>query len=77
MAALALLSGCASGDDQPASSSSSASADGARAAVVAYVDALNSRSVARLIDVGGVEDEFTQQPAESGMESSSTDRPGT
>ncbi|MFE0354282.1 hypothetical protein ACFW2K_18930 [Streptomyces nigra] len=57
VAALALLSGCASGDDQPASSSSSASADGARAAVVAYVDALNSRSVARLIDVGGVEDE--------------------
>ncbi|AWE52874.1 hypothetical protein [Streptomyces nigra] len=143
VAALALLPGCASGDDQPASSSSSASADGARAAVVAYVDALNSRSVARLIDVGGVADEtwsrreaerilanrggrgwriegvrvdldmgpdtgsarleaedkagrplrdsftviredgawhlsfFTQQPAESDKESSSTDRPGT
>ncbi|MFJ3653576.1 hypothetical protein ACIPPR_09735 [Streptomyces nigra] len=44
---------------------------------MAYVDALNSRSVARLIDVGGMEDEFTQQPAESGKESTSTDRPAT
>ncbi|MFF7894177.1 hypothetical protein ACFZDI_20205 [Streptomyces sp. NPDC007907] len=30
---------------------------GAREAVVAYVDALNSRSVAGLIEVGGVKDE--------------------
>ncbi|MFJ7344080.1 hypothetical protein ACIQU3_27805 [Streptomyces sp. NPDC101110] len=38
---------------------------GAREAVVAYVDALNSRSVAGLIDVGGVKDEkWSRQEAE-------------
>ncbi|MFF4148651.1 hypothetical protein ACFYZU_00485 [Streptomyces sp. NPDC001651] len=60
VAALTLASGCASGDDaskSPDRSTSSASPDGAREAVTAYVTALNSRSVDRLIDVGGVKDE--------------------
>ncbi|KAB2975249.1 hypothetical protein F8R89_26560 [Streptomyces sp. SS1-1] len=59
-AALALVSGCASGDDaseSPGRPASSASPDGARQAVAAYVEALNSRSASRLIAVGGVEDE--------------------
>ncbi|MFJ3304836.1 hypothetical protein ACIPSA_17260 [Streptomyces sp. NPDC086549] len=62
LAALTVASGCSSHDDKaesPSSSnpSSSASSDGAREAVVAYVDALNSRSATGLIQVGGVKDE--------------------
>lgn len=62
LAALAFASGCSSGDDEakssnPSTPSASASSDGAREAVVAYVNALNSRSADRLIEVGGVKDE--------------------
>ncbi|MFE7277483.1 hypothetical protein [Streptomyces sp. NPDC057623] len=67
LAALAFAAGCSSGDDEAKSSSPSASAssDGARDAVVAYVDALNSRSAAGLIAVGGVKDEkWSRQEAE-------------
>ncbi|WP_431996974.1 hypothetical protein [Streptomyces fungicidicus] len=70
-AALVVASGCSSQDDEasPAVSSPSPSAsessDGARDAVEAYVRALNSRSVAGLISVGGVEDEeWSRQEAE-------------
>ncbi len=62
LAALAFASGCSSGDDEvksssPSTPSASASSDGAREAVVAYVNALNSRSADGLIEVGGVKDE--------------------
>lgn len=62
-AALVVASGCSSHDDaatpshSTSSSSSSASSDGAREAVEAYVDALNSRSATDLIAIGGVNDE--------------------
>ncbi|MFJ9721189.1 hypothetical protein ACIRP3_00365 [Streptomyces sp. NPDC101209] len=62
-AVLVVASGCSSQDDEatpshPTSASSgSASSDGAREAVDAYVDALNFRSATGLIAVGGVEDE--------------------
>ncbi|MEW2612367.1 hypothetical protein AB0937_19645 [Streptomyces sp. NPDC047880] len=73
LAALAFAAGCSSGDDEAKSSSPSASSApsasqtsvGAREAVVAYVDALNSRSVAGLLEVGGVKDEkWSRQEAE-------------
>ncbi|WP_085207425.1 hypothetical protein [Streptomyces sp. Amel2xC10] len=68
LAALAFAAGCSSGDDEAKSSSPSApsvSSDGARDAVAAYIDALNSRSVAGLIEVGGVRDEkWSRQEAE-------------
>ncbi|MFB8758879.1 hypothetical protein [Streptomyces nigra] len=62
VAALAFASGCSSHDAGAESSSSSApsvsaSSDGAREAVVAYVNALNTRSTAELIEVGGVKNE--------------------
>ncbi|MFE4577415.1 hypothetical protein, partial [Streptomyces chartreusis] len=62
LAALAFASGCSSGDDEakssnPSTPSASASSDGAREAVVAYVNALNSRSADGLIEVGGVKNE--------------------
>ncbi|MFF1318968.1 hypothetical protein ACFVZZ_05950 [Streptomyces chartreusis] len=59
LAALAFAAGCSSGDDEAKSSSPSASAssDGAREAVVAYVNALNTRSADGLIEVGGVKNE--------------------
>ncbi|MFH9041379.1 hypothetical protein ACH4FA_18825 [Streptomyces sp. NPDC017966] len=65
-AALVVASGCSSQDgEDPPSSSASDSSDGARDAVEAYVRALNSRSVAGLISVGGVEDaEWSRQEAE-------------
>ncbi|MFI8894718.1 hypothetical protein [Streptomyces paradoxus] len=70
-AALVVASGCSSQDDEapPAvsapSSSASASSDGARDAVEAYVQALNSRNASELISVGGVEDEeWSRQEAE-------------
>ncbi|MBQ0973663.1 hypothetical protein KBZ00_21375 [Streptomyces sp. RK31] len=70
-AALVVASGCSSQDDKapPSSSAPSSSAsetsDGARDAVESYVRALNSRSVAGLISVGGVEDaEWSRQEAE-------------
>ncbi|MGW3036106.1 hypothetical protein ACWDCB_33415 [Streptomyces sp. NPDC001178] len=60
LVALAVASGCSSPapDDKaaPPSPSSSASADGAREAVEAYVTALNSRSATDLMAVGGVTD---------------------
>ncbi|MFJ9121527.1 hypothetical protein ACIRJO_39110 [Streptomyces sp. NPDC102394] len=62
-AALVAASGCSSQDDEAtpshptSASSSSASSDGARKAVEAYVGALNSRSATDLIAIGGVEDE--------------------
>lgn len=56
LAALAVATGCSTHDDK-AESSHSASSDGARDAVEAYVDALNSRSATGLIKVGGVKDE--------------------
>ncbi|WP_189187624.1 hypothetical protein [Streptomyces albiflavescens] len=56
LAALAVATGCSSHDDK-AEPSSSASSDGARQAVEAYVDALNYRSATGLIEVGGVKDE--------------------
>ncbi|MFI1563862.1 hypothetical protein ACH4ZX_12515 [Streptomyces sp. NPDC020490] len=63
-AALVVASGCSSNDSDEAgpgnsktSPSSSASSDGARKAVEAYVQALNSRSAKALIEVGGVKDE--------------------
>ncbi|MFF3530235.1 hypothetical protein [Streptomyces rubiginosohelvolus] len=61
-AALVVASGCSaqSDDGPPAGSAASASApesaDDARQAVEAYVQALNSRSVSGLISVGGVKD---------------------
>ncbi len=62
LAALAFAVGCSSADDEAKSSSpsppsASATSDGAHEAVVAYVNALNSRSTAGLIEVGGVKDE--------------------
>ncbi|CAL9524594.1 hypothetical protein SUDANB60_03897 [Streptomyces sp. enrichment culture] len=72
-AALVVASGCSSQDNEapPSASapSSSASAsdvsDSPRDAVESYVRALNSRSVAGLISVGGVEDEeWSRQEAE-------------
>ncbi|MFF2651549.1 hypothetical protein [Streptomyces sp. NPDC058045] len=58
LAALVVASGCSSPDDKDdkAAPSRSASPDGARDAVRAYVDALNSRSATDLINVGGVKD---------------------
>ncbi|MBT2420545.1 hypothetical protein J7F01_21825 [Streptomyces sp. ISL-22] len=61
-AALAFAAGCSPGDDEaksssPSTPSASATSDGAREAVVAYVNALNSRSATGLIEVGGVKDE--------------------
>nr|BBJ54475.1 hypothetical protein SAVMC3_71040 [Streptomyces avermitilis] len=56
LAALAVATGCSTHDDK-AEPSRSASSDGARHAVEAYVDALNSRSATGLIKVGGVKDE--------------------
>ncbi|MCX5007715.1 hypothetical protein OHB05_34590 [Streptomyces sp. NBC_00638] len=56
LAALAVGTGCSTQDDQ-AEPSRSASPGGARHAVEAYVDALNSRSATGLIEVGGVKDE--------------------
>ena len=56
MAAAVVASGCSSQDDK-SEPASSASSDGARQAVEAYVEALNSRSVTGLMEVGGVEDE--------------------
>jgi hypothetical protein len=70
LAALAFASGCSSGDDEakssnPSTPSASASSDGARDAVVAYVNALNTRSADGLIEVGGVKDEkWSRQEAE-------------
>ncbi|MGW3813277.1 hypothetical protein [Streptomyces sp. NPDC005046] len=55
-AVLAFGTGCSTQDDQ-AEPSRSASPGGARHAVEAYVDALNSRSATGLIEVGGVKDE--------------------
>lgn len=78
LAALAFASGCSFGDDEaksssPSTPSASASSDGAREAVVAYVDALNSRSASGLIEVGGVKDEkWSRQEAEQIL----TDRGG-
>ncbi|MFD6322757.1 hypothetical protein ACFWOL_07735 [Streptomyces sp. NPDC058442] len=70
-AALAAASGCSprNGEAPPAgsapSSSVPASPDGAREAVEAYVQALNSRSSGGLISVGGVKDEkWSRQEAE-------------
>ena len=59
LAALAVATGCSTHDDkaEPSHSASSESSDGARHAVGAYVDALNSRSATGLIKVGGVKDE--------------------
>ncbi|MEU7467238.1 hypothetical protein AB0A94_01520 [Streptomyces sp. NPDC044984] len=58
-AALVVASGCSSQNDE------SPPADGAREAVESYVRALNSRSAAGLISVGGVEDEeWSRQEAE-------------
>ncbi|MFE7170958.1 hypothetical protein [Streptomyces sp. NPDC057616] len=57
LAALAVATGCSTHDDSKAEPSHSASSDGARHAVEAYVDALNSRSATGLITVGGVKDE--------------------
>ncbi|MBK6014647.1 hypothetical protein [Streptomyces sp. MBT53] len=59
LATLAVATGCSTHDDkaEPSHSASSESSDGARQAVEAYVDALNSRSATGLIKVGGVEDE--------------------
>ncbi|MFD4550376.1 hypothetical protein ACFVXW_26170 [Streptomyces sp. NPDC058251] len=58
LAALAVATGCSTHDDKAdPSQSASASSDGARHAVEAYVDALNSRSATGLIRVGGVKDE--------------------
>ncbi|MFI9806381.1 hypothetical protein ACIHEJ_18840 [Streptomyces sp. NPDC052301] len=63
-AALVVATGCSSNDSDEAtpgnsesSPSSSATSDGARKAVEAYVQALNSRSAKALIEVGGVKDE--------------------
>jgi len=56
LAALVVASGCSSPDDK-AAPSGSASVDGAREAVVSYVNALNSRSATDLIGVGGVKNE--------------------
>lgn len=55
-AVLAFGTGCSTQDAQ-AEPSRSASPGGARHAVEAYVDALNSRSATGLIEVGGVKDE--------------------
>ncbi|MEU1691273.1 hypothetical protein [Streptomyces hirsutus] len=70
-AALVVASGCSSQEDEAPpgvsapSSSASASSDGARAAVEAYVRALNSRSADGLMSVGGVKDEeWSRQEAE-------------
>ncbi|MEU2442371.1 hypothetical protein ABZ588_02395 [Streptomyces althioticus] len=70
-AALVVASGCSfqSDETQPSvsapSSSASKAPEGAREAVEAYVRALNSRSAAELISVGGVEDEeWSRQEAE-------------
>lgn len=62
LAVLAFAVGCSSADDEgksssPSPPSASATSDGAREAVVAYVNALNSRNTAGLIEVGGVKDE--------------------
>ncbi|KAF3467042.1 hypothetical protein [Streptomyces sp. Tu 3180] len=63
-AAPVVTSGCSPQDDE-APPSASASSDGAREAVKVYVQALNSRSTAGLISVGGVEDEeWFRQEAE-------------
>ncbi|MFC8247175.1 hypothetical protein [Streptomyces chartreusis] len=70
LAALAFAAGCSSGDNEaksssPSTPSASASSDGAREAVVAYVNALNSRSASGLIEVGGVKDEkWSRQEAD-------------
>ncbi|WP_406375365.1 hypothetical protein OG788_37070 [Streptomyces sp. NBC_00647] len=53
---LAVGTGCSTQDDN-GEPSRSASSGGARHAVEAYVDALNSRSVTGLIHVGGVDNE--------------------
>ncbi|GAB2778576.1 hypothetical protein GCM10027073_08950 [Streptomyces chlorus] len=70
-AALVVASGCSSqGDEDPPavsapSSPVSTSSEGARETVEAYVQALNSRSAAGLISVGGVKDEkWSRQEAE-------------
>ncbi|MGW5633292.1 hypothetical protein [Streptomyces sp. NPDC003832] len=55
-AAAVVVVGCSSQDEKGAAPSGSASSDGARQAVEAYVDALNSRSATALITAGGVED---------------------
>ncbi|MEV0739907.1 hypothetical protein AB0I51_29125 [Streptomyces sp. NPDC050549] len=55
----AVATGCSAqaGKAEPSHSASSESPDGVHHAVEAYVDALNSRSAAGLIKVGGVKDE--------------------
>lgn len=55
-AAAVVAAGCSPRDGE-AGPASPASSDGARQVVEAYVEALNSRSVAALMAVGGVEDE--------------------
>ena len=58
LAAAVVATGCSSQDDKAEpSDSASPSSDGARQAVEAYVDALNSRSATGLIEVGGVKNE--------------------
>ncbi|MER5357512.1 hypothetical protein [Streptomyces sp. NPDC002785] len=55
--ALAAASGCSNSDDDKPGPSGVPPADGARQAVVAYVDALNARSIPALMKVGDVKDE--------------------
>ncbi|WP_406460922.1 hypothetical protein OH768_38990 [Streptomyces sp. NBC_01622] len=77
LAVLAVVTGCSTHDDKAElpHSVSSGSPDGARHAVEAYVDALNSRSATGLIKLVGVKDEsWSRQEA---AQISSTDRPAS